>query len=130
LRRIDGSGEYLTDLDDNVEGTLKFWDEINSWPAVHLNAGSERREYQAGGYKDRFLVVTVRCYVNNERSSAQLDELLQDVETVLEEADTLWYFDRRGKRQKMHQITILGIDTDEGVLAPLGVGELVIEVWY
>ena len=92
--------------------------------------GSETREYQGGGYKDRFLSITVRCYVQDEDSVAALDGLLEDVETVLEENSRLPYTDRQGKTQYTQQITIVSIDTDEGVLEPLGVGEMLIEVRY
>ena len=79
--------------------------------------------------KDRFLNVT-RCYVNEEDAVSALDELLEDVETVLEETASLKYHDRNGLEQHTHQITIISIDTDEGVLDPLGVGEIVLEVRY
>ena len=59
-----------------------------------------------------------------------MDELLEDVETVLEEKSQLLYHDRNGLEQKTQQITIISIDTDEGVLDPLGVGEILIEVRY
>jgi hypothetical protein len=130
LKDIDGSGSYLTDLGLNVSPRLKFWDEVEQFPAVHLNAGSETREYQGGGYKDRFLSVTLRCYVQHEDSVLALDELMEDVETVLEENSRLTYKDRTGVNQYTQQITIISIDTDEGVLEPLGVGEMLIEVRY
>jgi len=130
LKEIDGQGAFLTNLDDNVSPRLKFWDEVQEFPAVHLNAGSETREYQSGGYKDRFLSVTLRCYVQDEDSVKALDELLEDVETVLESNSRLQYEDRRGKTHYTQQITIISIDTDEGVLEPLGVGEMTIEVRY
>ena len=130
LKNIDGSGLYLTALGDNVSPRLKFWDEVEEFPAVHLNAGSETREYQAGGYKDRFLSVTLRCYVQDEDSVLALDELMEDVETLLEENSRLMYKDRNGATQYTQQITIVSIDTDEGVLEPLGVGEMLIEVRY
>jgi hypothetical protein len=131
IKEIDGTGEYLTKLTpSNILPTLKFWDEIKSFPAVHLNAGSETREYQGGGFKDRYLTVTVRCYVNGENSVDKLADLLEDVETVLEKNSGLTYYDRRGTEQKIHQITIANIDTDEGVLDPLGVGEILLEVRY
>ena len=41
---------------------LKFWDEVDQFPALHVNAGAETREYQSAGYKDRFLSVTIRIY--------------------------------------------------------------------
>ena len=130
LKNINGAGSYLTDLAGNVSPRLKFWDEVEEFPAVHLNAGSETREYQGGGYKDRFLSVTLRCYVQDEDSVQALDELLEDVETVLENNSRLSYTDRQGAKQYTQQITIISIDTDEGVLEPLGVGEMLIEVRY
>jgi len=130
LKDIDGSGSFLSDVNENVSPRLKFWDEVEEFPAIHLNAGSESREYQGGGYKDRFLSVTLRCYVQAEDAVEALDELLEDVETVLEDNSRLTYIDRTGALQSTQQITIISIDTDEGVLEPLGVGEILIEVRY
>jgi len=130
LKDIDGSGAYLTDVNENVEPRLKFWDEIDEFPAVHLNAGSETREYQAGGFKDRYLTVTVRCYVNEEDAQRSLNALMEDVETVLEENSFLEYVDAQNQTYATQQITIVSIDTDEGVLEPLGIGEILIEVRY
>jgi len=130
LKDIDGSGHYLTNLDQNVSPRLKFWDEVEEFPALHLNAGSETRQYQGGGHKDRFLSLTIRCYVKEEDSVAALDALLEDVETVIEYNSRLKYKDRNNVDQYTQQITVISIDTDEGVLEPLGVGEMLIEVRY
>tara|TARA_B110000977_G_C11007975_1_gene466534 strand:- start:786 stop:1235 length:450 start_codon:yes stop_codon:yes gene_type:complete len=130
LKDIDGTGHFLSNLEENVSPRLKFWDEVEEFPAVHLNAGSETREYQAGGFKDRFLSITLRCYVQAEDAVLALDELLEDVETVVEENSRLTYKDRNNVDQYTQQITVLSIDTDEGVLEPLGVGEMLIEVRY
>tara|TARA_Y100000385_G_scaffold220308_1_gene229891 strand:+ start:1728 stop:2180 length:453 start_codon:yes stop_codon:yes gene_type:complete len=129
LADIDGRGIYHTAVAE-VSPRLKFWDEVEEFPAIHLNAGSETREYQTGGYKDRFLNITIRCYVNQEDSVDALDELLEDVETVLEENSRFEYYDRLGLGQFTQQISIISIDTDEGVLDPLGVAEVLIEVRY
>ena len=130
LKKIDGTNQYLTNLFQQVSPRLKFWDEVEEFPAVHLNAGSEARQYQGGGYKDRFLNVTLRCYVNEEDAVVALEKLMEDVETVLEENSRLAYTDRTGNTQYTQQITIVSIDTDEGVLEPFGVGEMLIEVRY
>ena len=130
LKTIDGSGAFLSNLGENVHPRMKFWDEVEEFPAIHLNAGSESRQYQGGGIKDRFLTVTVRCYVNEEDAQVALGALLEDVETVLEKHSRLTYFDSRFTKQSTQQITIISIDTDEGVLEPLGVGEMIIEVRY
>ena len=129
IRDINGRGVYYQSIAE-VSPFLKFWDEVVEFPAVHLNAGSESREYQAGGYKDRFLIITIRCYVNQDDSVNALDELIQDVETVIEDNSVLGYLDRDGVSQCTQQITVLSIDTDEGVLDPLGVAEILIEVRY
>ena len=129
LSKIDGRGLFHQAVAE-TSARLKFWDEVEEFPAIHLNAGSESRNYQGGGIKDRFLTVTVRCYVNEEDAQVALGALLEDVETVLEKHSRLTYFDSRFTKQSTQQITIISIDTDEGVLEPLGVGEMIIEVRY
>lgn len=130
LRTINGSGQFLTDLNNNVSGRLKFWDEVEDFPAVHLNAGSETREYQGGGFKDRYLSVTIRIYVQEEDAQVKLNEVMEDIETVIETNSNLQYTDKLNTVYNVHQMSVVSIDTDEGVLEPLGVGEMLIEVRY
>ena len=130
LKVIDGNGAFHTDLNDNISPRLKFWDEVNEFPAVHINAGREVREYLTGGVKNRYLSITLRCYVNEEDAVNALDALLEDVETVLEDNTSMTYKDKLGVSQGIQQITVLSIDTDEGVLEPMGVAEISAEVQY
>jgi len=130
LKTIDRTGKFLSNLNNNVSPRLKFWDEVEDFPAVHINAGSETREYQTGGVKDRFLSITLRCYVNEEDAVDALAALLEDVEVVIEANSRLAYTDRTGTARTTLQSTIVSIDTDEGVLDPLGVGEILLEVRY
>ena len=130
LKLIDGTGEYLSNVYKNVHPRLKFWDEVEEFPAIHLNAGSESRDYQGGGFKDRYLSITLRIYVNEEDAVEALDKLLEDIETSLEENSRLSYTDRQGVAQTTQQISIISITTDEGVLDPYGVGEILVEVRY
>ena len=130
LKEINETGDFLTDVYNNVHPRLKFWDEVDQFPAIHINAGSETRQYQGGGYKDRFLNITLRCYVKETDASLALDELLEDVETVIEKNGKLTYVDRQGRTQSTHDIIIISIDTDEGVLEPFGVAEVLVQVHY
>jgi hypothetical protein len=130
LKLIDGEGAFLTNLECHAYPHLKFWDEIEEFPAVHVNSGLETRDYQGGGYKDRYLQVTIRVYVKEEDSVRALDALLEDIETVVETYSSLEYTDKQGAPQRAKQITIDSIDTDEGVLSPLGVGEMQLTVHY
>ena len=130
LEEIDGSGNYRTDLNSNVSRRLKFWDEVDEFPAIHVSAGAETREYLGAQNKTRFMQVTLRCYVNDEDSVEALEGLMEDVETVLDTHSRLRYVDRKYDFQYTQLITVLSLDTDEGVLEPLGVGEIVCEVRY
>jgi hypothetical protein len=55
---------------------------------------------------------------------------MEDVETVIEENSNLQYSDTQNNLFNVQQITVVSIDTDEGVLEPLGVGEILVEVRY
>ena len=130
IKVINGNFPYRTNLYNNVLPRLKFWDEVEDFPAVHISAGSETRQYQGGGYKDRYLTVTIRVYVSEENAIFALEKLFEDIETVLEDNANLTYTDQDGTSQSVQQITILSLDTDEGALEPLAVGEIICEVRY
>ena len=55
---------------------------------------------------------------------------MEDIETVIEDNSRLEYTDAQNNSFNTQQITIIGINTDEGVLEPLAVGEINIEVRY
>jgi hypothetical protein len=130
LKTINGNSPFRSNLYNNVLPRLKFWDEVSDFPAVHVSAGAETREYQGGGYKDRFLTVTIRVYVQEENAIFALEKLFEDIESVLEQNSRLEYKDQDNNSQYTHQITIVSIDSDEGALEPLGVGEIICEVRY
>ena len=130
IKLINGNYPFRTNLYKNVLPKFIFWDEVQDFPAVHLSAGAETRQYQGGGYKDRFMTLTIRVYVQEEDATLALEKLFEDVETVIEENSSLSYTDQDGKAQKVQQLTIVSLDTDEGALEPLGVGEIVCEVRY
>ena len=127
---INGTAPFRTSV-AKVERRLKFWDEVDEFPTIHVGAGAETREYDGGGFRFRFLSITVRCYVSDDDDVIlALEELLEDVESVLEDNDPLTYTDSTGASQSTVQTTIATVDTDEGVLEPLGVGEITCEIRY
>lgn len=131
LKEIDGSFPYNTNVFDNVDSKLKFLDEIQQFPKVCVVAGDETREYLPDGYKWRFLTLTIRAYVHNETDAQEeLALLLEDIERLVDENDVLVYDDSVDPNQSTTSLTIESIGTDEGVIAPLGIGEMVVEVRY
>ena len=130
MEGINGSAPFRTSV-AKVERRLKFWDEVEEFPTIHIGAGAETRQYEGGGFRFRFLSLTVRCYTSDDDDVIlALEELLEDVESVLEDNDPLVYTDSTGTSQSTVQTTIPTIDTDEGVLEPLGVGEITCEIRY
>jgi hypothetical protein len=127
---INGTGNYSVDVAGNVFPRLKFWDEIEEFPTICVNASKEARIYQGGGFKERYLSVKITCYVQAEDPTEALEILLEDVETCLEENSSLLYTTRSGQTAYTTMITIQSIDTDEGVMAPTGIGEILCEVRY
>lgn len=130
LENINGTSPFRTSV-ANVERRLKFWDEVSEFPTIHVGAGAETREYDGGGFRFRFLRITIRCYVSDDNDVIDaLEELLEDVETIVDDKDPLTYYDSTGASQSTVQTNIISVDTDEGVLEPLGVGEVVVEIRY
>ena len=56
--------------------------------------------------------------------------LLEDVETVIEDNNPITYNTGLGVATTTIQTTINSIDTDEGVLEPFGIGEIIATVQY
>lgn len=129
LDGINGTGKFRTVV-SSTSPRLLFWDEIAEFPAVHVNSGSETREYLGAGEKFRFLTLTFRCYVNEEDAVDALEMLLEDVESVIEDNNPITYTTGLGVTTTTIQTTINSIDTDEGVLEPFGVGEIIATVQY
>ncbi len=131
LKEIDGSHPYNINLFQNVKANMIFLDEIESYPKVCVIAGDETREYLPDNYKWRFLTITIRAYVKNEDDAQEeLALLFEDIENILDNNDAMVYDDSVSPSQAITQITVLNLTTDEGVIKPLGIGEMSIEVRY
>lgn len=126
---IDGTGSFKSDLFDNSYPKLKFWDEIQDFPAVYLTAGTEVRQYHPSDFTWAFLNISVKVYVKSEsEAQQQLEDLLNDLETVINDNRVLVY--DITNNLSTTEILIQSITTDEGLLAPYGVGEINLQVRY
>ena len=131
LKLINGQSPYNSNVFNNVEGHTVFIDQIQQYPKVCVVAGDEAREYQPDGFKWRFLNLEIRCYVEDEEDpQEELALLLEDIERVIDNNDVLTYDDSVSPNLTTTSSTILSISTDEGVLTPLGLGEIAIQVRY
>ncbi len=130
LKSISLANGFVTDLGGHAYPRMKFWDEISEFPCICVVAGPETIVHQGGGYKDRYLDLTLRAYVNEEESVEALEKLLEDIEFILDNNGRLAYLDTKGVLGNTRDIIITFIDTHQGALAPLGVGEMTLQVKY
>lgn len=129
FKEIDGSGQYKTNLFQNSYAKLKFWDEVQDFPCVYMHPGNELREYLPANFTWGILMVCVKVYVRSEDSAQeQLEQLLDDLELCIDKNRTLIY--DVDNNLETTEILIQSITTDEGLLAPYGVGEINLEVRY
>ncbi len=127
FKEISQANGYKTNLYENVEKRFIFADENPSLPLIALSAGPENIEYQPGGPQDRYLSVGIRGYIESQDDAVTAtEELVQDIETVVEKYSRLLLEDGSMTRD----IRVTTINTDEGVLAPLGVAEIQLIVEY
>ena len=131
LKLINGNHPYNSNVFNNVDGHLKFLDEIEQYPKICVVAGDEFREYQPGDFKWRLLDLTIRAYISDNNDAQEtLALLLEDIERVIDDNDNLVYDDTVDPSQSTTSLTIGSISTDEGVIAPLGIGEMTVRVRY
>jgi hypothetical protein len=131
IKGINGIHPYNSNAFNNVHGNMIFLDQIQEYPKICVVAGDEARQYQPGEFKWRFLNVDIRVYVENQEDSQEaLAILMEDIERVIDDNDILSYDTTVSPNLKTTSLTLLQLSTDEGVLAPLAIGEMTIECRY
>ena len=67
----------------------------------------------------------IRVYVEDQEDSQEvLALLMEDIERVIDNNDVLTYDDTISPNLKTTSLTLQTLSTDEGVLAPLAIGEM------
>ena len=119
---FDSSYTYQVNLFDNVFRRLKFLDEINDFPSVFLQAGTENRVYDSKGLTTSTLDLMIRVYVHTENAVEELESTMQDIEFVIYNMDT--------EKYGIMDVQVASMGTDEGLLDPYGIGEVAVTVQY
>jgi hypothetical protein len=126
FKEINGSSPYSIDLYNNSFNKLKFWDEVQDFPCVYVTPGTEMREYLPSDFRWGYLGVCVKVYCKGEDAQSQLEALLQDLETCIDNNRVLQY----DGSNETTEILITSITTDEGLLDPYAIGEINLQVRY
>ena len=82
-------------------------------------------------FKWRFLSLDIRCYIEDQSDPQEvLALLMEDIERVIDNNDILTYDDTVSPNLKTTSLTVTSLSSDEGVLTPLGIGEINVMVRY
>ena len=128
LKTIDGTGTFKSNLFGNASANMKYWDEVNDFPCVYMAAGTEIREYHPSDFAWCYLNVALKIYAKGEDCGQLLEDVLEDVETVIHNNRSLVY--DAGNGFETTEILITSITTDEGLLTPYAIGEMNLQVRY
>ena len=105
---------------------LLFIDEIednDDFPCVFLTAASESREYNPSQGHVRHILFIVRGYTYDETDSdAALNNLAEDIELAIERK-----FFANGFNGLLNDIRVAEITSDEGLLSPSAVFEMILD---
>lgn len=126
LKTISGSAPYTSNLYSNVIGKLKYWDEVSDFPFVCVTSGNEVRQYLPGNFKWGILNIPIWIYTSGVDSEKDLENIFSDIETLVDSLQELEY--STGKYTE--EINILSLSTDEGLMEPLRIGEILLQVRY
>lgn len=124
---LDGT-TYTSNIYNNSYPFLKFWDSVSDFPCIYATPGSEQREYLPGDFKWCYLGISLKIYCKGEDSTQELEQLLEDVETIIDANRSLTY--DSVNNLETTEILLVSITTDEGLLAPYAVGEINLQVRY
>ena len=131
IKEIDGNHPFNSNVFNNVHSGMLFLDQIQEYPKVCVVSGDETREYQPGEFKWRFLNLDIRVYVEDQDDPQEVLALLvEDIERVIDDNDVLTYDDTVSPNLTTTSLTLQSLSTDEGVLTPLGIGEITVECRY
>ena len=130
FKKINGSSStfdpnytYSTDVSNNVFRRLKFLDEINDFPTICVNAGSEARIYNTVGLITGELNLNVRAYLRAENPITAAENLADDIEHIV------YHLGDESDRGILN-IIMQSVSTDEGLVAPFGILEIDILATY
>jgi len=133
LRKIDGGASvFLANLSDpyifkhsvheNVYPRYIYLDEVNDFPLICFYVSQETRTHIGGGVKYANLLVNLRTYVNSEDPNEETEDLIDDIDHVIKYITQV--------QPCFVECRVISTSTDEGIMAPVGVGEMNIEMIY
>jgi hypothetical protein len=134
LRLIDGGTSVLDyrytfelDCHENVYSQYKFLEEVNDFPTICFSVVEETVAHIGGDVRYKTALISLRGYVHQdigeqEDSNWWAEALLDDIEHVLKYV--------RERNRCFVDVRILELSTDEGIMTPYGVADMILSITY
>ena len=131
---LNGTGIYVNNIYENVTNKVLHFDDIQDFPYISVTPGPESREDMPSNFTWATITMYIRIYVeNNEDAQGELESLISDIENVVDTHLNLSYNVTTSQGLEIRNTvdnSIITITTDEGLLDPNALGEVVLEVRY
>lgn len=131
---FDGEGDYVNNLYENIDNKVKHFDAVEDFPYISVTAGAEFRDDMPSNITFGELTVNITVYVKSEdEAQEQLESIISDVENFLDTHLQIEYNVRTSEGSQTYKTisnSIVSINTDEGILAPLALGQIVATYKY
>lgn len=114
---------FHKNLYNNVFKGLKYLDQIQDFPAIYIQAAAEVFNYESKGNTTASLELMLRVYTYNEGSSADIEDIVED---VVRQIERISY----SQNNRLIECLVVSVETDEGLLDPYGLGEIRLSLLY
>ena len=127
-RRTDIVAQLRADLSSIATSSsiLKTIDEINDWPTRCFTPGNESRTHFGAGLRWATTLIQLRGYTYDDGvdAMAAAEDLARSIEDIVDQ------FRASHPSLNVVQMRVQSIRTDEGVMEPYGIADLLIELTY
>lgn len=132
---LNGQAPYITNIYNNVITKVTHFDAIQNYPTISITPGPETREDMPSNFTLCYVDLYIRVYVQDQNDAqGQLETIIADIETFVDNNLSLEYTVDAPSGGTTTDTTIsnsiVSISTDEGLLDPLALGELILTVQY
>lgn len=116
---------FKSNVYNNVFRGFKYLDAINDFPTVCVFGADEARVHIGSGIKYGTFELRIRGYVwSGDNSMTLAEDLADDIDFIIEGIH------RIGTDLEIVDARVLSLSTDDGLLAPWGLCDLIAEVAY
>lgn len=132
---LNGQSPYITNIYGNVINKVTHFDAIQNYPTISITPGPETREDMPSNFTLCYVDLYIRIYVQNQNDAqGQLETIIADIETFVDNNLGIEYTVDAPSGGQLTDNTIsnsiVSISTDEGLLDPLALGEIILTVQY